>query len=150
MNAGEDAAGRSDLIAPRDHARGFRATRAAHRNELAEDYVELIADLSEDGGEARQMDLVERLGVAQPTVAKMLKRLAAEGLVERRPYRGVSLTRAGREMAERGRERHRTVEAFLCVLGVSPATARRDAEGIEHHVSEETLAAFRRVLAESG
>jgi DtxR family manganese transport transcriptional regulator len=35
------------------------------------------------------------------------------------------------------------VESFLCALGISPETARIDAEGIEHHVSAETLEAFR-------
>ncbi len=81
--------------------------------------------------------------MAQPTVAKMLKRLCDEGLVQQRPYRGVFLTEAGKRLAGAARERHRIVERFLCALGVSPETARRDAEGIEHHVSAETLEAFR-------
>jgi DtxR family manganese transport transcriptional regulator len=84
--------------------------------------------------------------VAQPTVAKMLKRLADEGFVVQRPYRGVFLTESGKALALRARERHHVVETFLRALGVSPETARRDAEGIEHHVSEETLAAFRRLV----
>ena len=132
------------LVDPEIHVASFRQAREARRSELAEDYVELIADLSGDGGEARQVDIAARLGVAQPTVAKMLKRLAEDGLVQQRPYRGVFLTEAGRILADQARERHRIVERFLCALGVSPETARRDAEGIEHHVSGETLAAFRR------
>ena len=126
------------------HVESFRQAREARRSELVEDYVELIADLIGDGGEARQVDIAARLGVAQPTVAKMLKRLAEEGLVQQKPYRGVFLTQAGQALAEQSRERHRVVERFLCALGVSPETARRDAEGIEHHVSGETLEAFRR------
>ncbi|MBP2297420.1 manganese-binding transcriptional regulator MntR [Azospirillum picis] len=129
------------------HAEGFRKTRLAQRAALAEDYVELIADLIESGQEARQVDIAARLGVAQPTVARMLDRLAADGLVHRKPYRSVFLTDAGRQIAEESRERHQTVEAFLRSLGVSAATARVDAEGIEHHVSAETLEAFRRALA---
>ncbi|GJD80347.1 manganese-binding transcriptional regulator MntR [Methylobacterium gregans] len=132
------------LVDPEIHVASFRQAREARRSELAEDYVELIADLIGDGGEARQVDIAARLGVAQPTVAKMLKRLAEDGLVQQRPYRGVFLTEAGRILADQARERHRIVERFLCALGVSPETARRDAEGIEHHVSGETLAAFRR------
>lgn len=134
----------SALIDPEVHVESFRQAREARRLELVEDYVELIADLIGDCGEARQVDIAARLGVAQPTVAKMLKRLAEDGLVQQRPYRGVFLTEAGRELAEQSRERHRIVERFLCALGVSPETARRDAEGIEHHVSGETLEAFRR------
>jgi DtxR family manganese transport transcriptional regulator len=124
------------------HALSFRQAREARRLELIEDYVELIADLLRDRGEARQVDIAARLGVAQPTVAKMLGRLVDEGLVSRRPYRGVFLTEQGEALALRSRERHRIVEAFLLALGVSPETARCDAEGIEHHVSDETLAAF--------
>ncbi len=138
------------LPEPDVHSEGFRRTREARRDALVEDYVELIADLIEDGNEARQVDIAARLGVAQPTVAKMLARLASDGLVTRKRYRGVFLTDSGRAVAERSRERHQTVEAFLRALGVSEETARIDAEGIEHHVSTETLAAFRRALAEIG
>ena len=132
-----------------EHSKGFRQTRAARRNALLEDYVELIADLIADGGEARQVDIAARLGVAQPTVAKALRRLTAEGFVVQKPYRGVFLTELGESIARASRLRHETVEAFLLSLGVAPETARIDAEGIEHHVSEETLAAFRHSMAGS-
>lgn len=132
------------------HSEGFRQTREAQRGALVEDYIELIADLIDDGNEARQVDIAARLGVSQPTVAKMLSRLAADGLVSRKPYRGVFLTEAGRRVADDTRNRHQTVEAFLKSLGVSPETARIDAEGIEHHVSAETLEAFRRAMAKAG
>jgi DtxR family manganese transport transcriptional regulator len=135
--------GETALVDPERHVESFRQAREARRLELVEDYVELIDDLIGDGGEARQVDIAARLGVAQPTVAKMLKRLCDEGLVQQRPYRGVFLTEAGKRLAGEARERHRIVERFLCALGVSPETARRDAEGIEHHVSAETLEAFR-------
>ncbi|MET7247447.1 manganese-binding transcriptional regulator MntR [Methylobacterium sp. EM32] len=135
------------LVDAEAHSAGFRQVREARRLELVEDYVELIADLIGDGGEARQVDIAARLGVAQPTVAKMLKRLAEDGLVQQRPYRGVFLTEAGRALAAEARERHRIVESFLLALGVSPDVARCDAEGIEHHVSRETLEAFRRFTA---
>lgn len=72
----------------------------------------------------------------------MLKRLATMGLIEMIPWRGVFLTAEGK-LAQESRERHQIVENFLLVLGVSPEIARRDAEGMEHHVSEETLDAFR-------
>ena len=96
------------------------------------------------------MDIAARLGVAQPTVAKMLKRLADEGLVTQRPYRGVFLTQDGRDLAERSRHRHQVVESFLLAVGVSPEDARLDTEGIEHHVSDATLAVFERFVKEAG
>ncbi|THK34404.1 manganese-binding transcriptional regulator MntR [Ensifer sp. MPMI2T] len=138
------------LIDPETQVESFRQTRSNRRTELVEDYVELIADLIDDSGEARQVEIAQRLGVAQPTVAKMLKRLAADELIVQRPYRGVFLTAAGREIAERSKARHEIVVSFLLTLGISPATARIDAEGIEHHVSEETLAAFGRYIRRAG
>lgn len=137
------------LVDPSTHVESFRRTRHNRRTELIEDYVELIADLIEDGGEARQVDIAMRLGVAQPTVAKMLKRLAADGYIQQRRYRGVFLTDIGKELADQSRKRHHIVESFLCAIGISVETARIDAEGIEHHVSPETLEAFRRFVAKT-
>ncbi len=116
--------------------------REAHRRELIDDYVELISDLINEVGEARQVDMAARLGVSQPTVAKMLKRLASVGLIEQIPWRGIFLTPEGEKLAQESRERHQIVENFLLAIGVSAEIARRDAEGMEHHVSEETLAMF--------
>ena len=135
------------LVDPELHVHGFRQAREARRLELVEDYLELISDLIRAGGEARQVDIAARLGVAQPTVAKMLRRLAEDGLVSQKPYRGVFLTDDGEALAEAARARHHVVEGFLLALGIEPEIARRDAEGIEHHVSDQTLEAFRSFLA---
>jgi DtxR family transcriptional regulator, manganese transport regulator len=124
----------------------FRQTRAAHRSETAEDYVELIADLIDARGEARGADIAVRLGITQATVASTVSRLQRDGLIEHRPYRSIFLTEAGRELAEMARRRHRLVVAFLRALGLSEETAEQDAEGIEHHASEETLKAFARFI----
>lgn len=86
--------------------------------------------------------MAARLGVSQPTVAKMLKRLASVGLIEQILAR-IFLTPEGEKLAHESRERHQIVENFLLAIGVSPEIARRDAEGMEHHVSEETLAQFK-------
>lgn len=128
------------------HAEAHHKTREARRTELVEDYVELIADLIAREGEARQVEIARRLGVAQPTVAKMLKRLSEDGLVQQKPYRGVFLTEAGQDLARECHRRHEIVEAFLRAIGVSDEVARHDAEGIEHHVSRETLDALARQI----
>ena len=125
----------------------FRRIRSDHQSELAEDYVELIADLIDEKGEARGSDVALRLGVANATVVKTLKRLQETGLVTQEPYRSIFLTGDGWKMAEDGRRKHKIVEAFLLALGISEETARIDSEGIEHHVSEETLRAMARFLA---
>jgi DtxR family manganese transport transcriptional regulator len=123
-----------------------RKTRAEHAHELAEDYVEIIAELIASTGEARNSDLARRLGVTHVTVGKGIRRLQREGLVTAQPYRSIFLTDAGRRMAEASRRRHQIVIDFLIAVGVPESVARSDAEGIEHHVSRQTLSAFSRYL----
>lgn len=140
----------TQLVNVEEHVEGFRQVREAHRRELIDDYVELISDLIIEVGEARQVDMAARLGVSQPTVAKMLKRLASVGLIEMIPWRVVFLTAEGERLAQESRERHQIVENFLLMLGISPEIARRDAEGMEHHVSKETLEAFSQFTQQQG
>jgi DtxR family manganese transport transcriptional regulator len=121
-------------------------TRREHANEIAEDYVEAIADLVAETGEARVVDLAKRLGVTHVTVNRTIARLRAAGYVISQPYRAIFLTAPGRRLAAACKTRHETVVAFLRLLGISKRAAERDAEGIEHHVSPETLAAFRAAL----
>ena len=130
------------LPSVKDHARSFSRVRDAHVNEIAEDYVELIADLIDTSGEARATELAERLGVTPATVNNTIKRLDRDGYVTSRPYRSIFLTDEGRALAEKCRTRHRVVRDFLIALGVDAKTAEMDAEGIEHHVSEATLSCF--------
>lgn len=128
---------------PEARAETFQAVREAHSREVAEDYVELIAELIARFGEARPVDIAARMGVTAPTVAKTLDRLARDGLVARARYRSVFLTADGAALAEDCRQRHDIVVRFLIRLGLDPETAEKDAEGIEHHVSERTLELFR-------
>ncbi len=123
-----------------------RRTRQDHSQEIAQDYVEIIADLIATTGEARVIDLARRLGVTHATVARTIQRLQRAGLVTSLPYRSIFLTGSGRQLSEESRSRHETVVDFLKSLGVPVAVAESDAEGIEHHVSEETLHAFMKHL----
>lgn len=109
---------------------------------MAEDYVELISDLIAEMGEARLTDLADHMGVTHATASKVVQRLQRDGLVESRPYRSIFLTESGEAVAEMSRRRHQVVQDFLRALGIDELTAEADAEGIEHHVSEQTLAAF--------
>jgi DtxR family manganese transport transcriptional regulator len=127
-------------------ADNFRRSRRDHSLETAQDYVEAIADLSASLGEARVVDLAHRLGVTHVTVNRTLARLKKIGLVNTEPYRAIFLTEAGYKLAEECKRRHETVTAFLRSLGISEKVAELDAEGIEHHVSPETLATFERLL----
>jgi DtxR family manganese transport transcriptional regulator len=132
-----------------DEATRHASARSARAGALTEDYVEIIADLLENGGEARPTDIARRLGVTHATAVKTIGRLKRDGLAHAKPYRGVFLTEAGQAMARRVRARHQTVVAFLRAIGVPPEVAEMDAEGIEHYVSEETLAAFERFLVDA-
>ncbi|MEN1678201.1 MAG: manganese-binding transcriptional regulator MntR [Planctomycetota bacterium] len=117
----------------------FRRTRTDHRAETAEDYVEAIAEIEGEKGQCRAADLARLFAVSHVTVAKTLGRLSAEGYVETEPYAPVTLTAAGRRLANQSRNRHTVVLEFLEAIGVSREVAEVDAEGIEHHVSPETL-----------
>jgi DtxR family manganese transport transcriptional regulator len=127
-------------------AETFRRSRRDRAAETAQDYVEAIADLSAALGEARVVDLARRLGVTHVTVNRTLARLQRAGFVNTRPYRAIFLTDTGHKLAEECKQRHETVAAFLRSIGVSDKAAELDAEGIEHHVSPETLAVFERWL----
>jgi len=127
--------------------RGHSARRRRdHSQELAQDYVEMIDDLIAQTGEARLIDLARGLGVTHVTAGRTLQRLQRQGLVQTRPYRSIFLTPSGRSLARESRYRHEVVVRFLTALGVPSSVAESDAEGIEHHVSRATLAAFMRHL----
>jgi DtxR family manganese transport transcriptional regulator len=127
-------------------AESLRRSRHDHASETAQDYVEAIADLTEMEGEARVTDLAHRLGVTHVTVNRTLARLQRAGFVSTKPYRAIFLTESGLSLAKECRRRHAIVVAFLRSLGISRKAAELDAEGIEHHVSGETLAAFEKHL----
>jgi len=127
-----------------------RHTRQEHAQEIALDYVELIAELIATTGEARVTDLARRLGVTHVTVNRAIQRLQRGGLVSTQPYRAILLTDAGRKLSEESRRRHEIVVEVLKSLGVPAAIAQLDAEGMEHHVSGKTLSAFVKHLKRYG
>jgi len=130
----------------RSQAEYLSQTRQEHAHEIAEDYVEAIADLMAETGEARVVDLAKRLGVTHVTVNRTIARLQKAGYVTAQPYRAIFLTNNGRDLATACKTRHEIVVAFLRSLGIPQRVAERDAEGIEHHVSPETLGAFKSAL----
>lgn len=138
--------GKSHRSRPAAAPAPVRRTRQENAQELAQDYAEMIAELIATTGEARMIDLARRRGVTHVTVGRTIRRLQRDGLVTTQPYRSIFLTDAGRKLAEESRKRHVIVLEFLKSLGIPDDVAESDAEGIEHHVSKETLAAFSRRL----
>ena len=120
----------------------FFQIRNARNAEIAEDYTEMIADLIDENGEARVVDLAKSFGVTSPTVNSVIRRLVRDGFVVSKPYRAIFLTEKGKTLAKNCKKRHETVYNFLISIGVGKENAKIDAEGIEHHVSSETLNIF--------
>src|SRR5262245_29120220 len=117
----------------------FSKVRADHAMETAQDYVEAVSDILHRHGECRVKHLAQHLGVSHVTVVRIIARLQEQELVETAPHRPIRLTAKGERLAAVTRQRHETVLAFLRAIGVPPADAARDAEGIEHHVGPATL-----------
>ena len=126
----------------------FTKVRSDHASETAQDYVEAVSDILHRQGECRVKDLAEHLGVTHVTVIRIISRLQERDLVQTEPYRPIRLTAKGERLAAQTRQRHETVLAFLRALGVPEAEAHRDAEGMEHHVGDATLAAMQKFLQE--
>ncbi|MCA9185086.1 MAG: manganese-binding transcriptional regulator MntR [Pirellulaceae bacterium] len=136
----------------KDTAQGahrFRRTRRDHATEITHDYVEMIAKIEAMHGECRGSDLARQFAVSHVTVTKTVARLKKDGWVQTVPYGPLTLTAKGKRLAKTVRARHETVLAFLKAIGVSEETAEADTEGIEHHVSPETLRCFRRFLKQN-
>jgi DtxR family manganese transport transcriptional regulator len=125
-----------------------RRTRRDHAMETAEDYVEAVADLIEEQGSCRVVDLAKRFAVSHVTVTRIVARLQDEGLLSTERYRPIFLTPAGKRLAAKSRRRHEIVYQFLLAIGVEENIAAIDAEGIEHHVSPETLKRFEELTAQ--
>jgi DtxR family manganese transport transcriptional regulator len=113
--------------------------RNQNKNEILEDYVEAIQEISEIKGDVKNADLAIHFGVSQATINKNIKRLIGSKLATSEPYRSIFLTDEGKKLAQISKEKHNIVYQFLIKLGVSKKIAQYDSEGIEHHVSDETL-----------
>ncbi len=113
-----------------------------------EDLLEKIYEAVERDGYVRAIDLASRLRIQPSTVTRMVQKLGDQGLLRYEKYRGLALTPQGREMGHYLVERHAVLEEFLRLLGCEDAaTIYRDVEGMEHHVSRDTLARIRDFVA---
>lgn len=111
-----------------------------------EDYLERIYELIEAKGYARVSDIADELNLSRPSVSIMVKRLSKLGFVNYEKYRGISLTAHGEEIARRIRCRHVILTEFLTLLGLDRTVVAKDVEGIEHHLSAESLAKLEKVV----
>jgi DtxR family Mn-dependent transcriptional regulator len=104
-----------------------------------QDYTKAVYALESRAGEpVSTNDLADRLGVTPGSVSAMVRKLSEVGLVEHEPYRGVRLTKQGREVALEVLRHHRLLELFLAEeLGMSWDRVHAEAEVLEHVISED-------------
>lgn len=122
---------------PKDYIR-LRQVPAGDLTHAIQDYLKEIYKLQADGGRASTSAIAERMGVAQPSVTAMVKKLSALGLAEHEPYRGVVLTGKGEQVALEVIRHHRLLEQYLAeTLGLSIDAVHDEADRLEHALSEE-------------
>lgn len=111
--------------------------------ESGEMYLETIYILSKRSDSVRSLDVAESMGFSKPSVSR------AVGLLKNGQYLNVdkdgylTLTDAGREVAEKIYERHTLLSDFLVKLGVDEQTASEDACKLEHHISDKSFQAIK-------
>lgn len=107
-------------------------------SESLEDYLEAVSML---GGEnVKSVDIANLIGVSKASVNHAVNQLIASGYVNKEPYGAISLTESGQAFAKRVLRRHTTLKRFLKeTLGLEEEQADKEACGIEHHVSDETI-----------
>ncbi|MFG6114366.1 transcriptional regulator MntR [Halobacillus sp. MO56] len=100
-----------------------------------EDYIEQIYMLIEEKGYARVSDIAEALSVHPSSVTKMVQKLDRDQYLNYEKYRGLVLTAKGKKIGKRLVYRHELLEQFLEIIGVDNENIYEDVEGIEHHLS---------------
>jgi DtxR family transcriptional regulator, Mn-dependent transcriptional regulator len=116
-------------------------------SEIAEQYLKIIYNLTEEGGSAKTTDMANALGVAPASVTQMLHKLDREGYVRHEPYRGTVLKPKGRRIAKRIARRHRLLERFLSdVVGVREDQGHEQACRMEHSLGKEAEETLCRML----
>jgi Mn-dependent DtxR family transcriptional regulator len=104
-----------------------------------EDYLEKIYKLIDEKGYARVSDIAEGLEVHPSSVTKMIQKLDKDSYLVYEKYRGLILTSKGKKMGKRLVDRHQLLEEFLTVIGVNEENIYKDVEGIEHHLSWDSI-----------
>jgi Mn-dependent DtxR family transcriptional regulator len=109
-------------------------------SQSAEDYLERIHELIEEKGYARVVDIASSLHVKQASVTSMVQKLGELGYLNYEKYRGLILTEKGKAVATGIQRRHETLARFFSLFGLDSESQQRDIEGLEHHLSPDTMA----------
>jgi DtxR family transcriptional regulator, Mn-dependent transcriptional regulator len=114
-----------------------------------DEYLETIYFLAFPIGEYRPQSpgsptlasrVAEMLGVSRASAGEMLKRLEAEGLIERGEHKEALLTPSGRKRAEKVVRKHRIIERLLTdFMGYSAAEAHVHADELGDTFSDDMV-----------
>ena len=116
--------------------------------ESAENYLETIFILSQDGSRIRAIDIARELDYSKPSVSVAMKNLRENGYIETSQDGHIALTESGRVIAESMYDRHMLISDWLIFLGVDRKTAVADACRMEHSMSEQSFVAIKRHIEE--
>lgn len=117
--------------------------------ESGEMYLETILRLSQTSGHVRAIDVGEEMGYSKPSVSRAMSLLKEGGYIVIDRDGGITLTSAGREIAEKIYARHTLLTKFLISLGVDEATASEDACKMEHSISDTSFEAIQKFAEEN-
>lgn len=112
-----------------------------------EDYLECIYKLIEQKGYARTSDIAEVLQVHPSSATKMIQKLDKDQYLIYEKYRGLVLTPNGRKIGKRLLKRHQLLEELLRMIGVDEKNIYNDVEGIEHHLSWDSVTCIEALVA---
>ncbi len=112
--------------------------------ESGEMYLETIYVLSQTHPIVRSVDVSEYMGYSKPSVSRAVGLLKSGGYLCMDTDGSLTLTEAGKAVAEKTYDRHKTLTAVFTYLGVDEKVAAEDACKIEHVISDETFAALKR------
>lgn len=107
-------------------------------------YLETIYVLTQKSTAVRAIDVGEHMGFSKPSVSRALGLLKNGGFVVADENGFLSLTDAGREVAEKIYERHTVITKILVHLGVDKETAAEDACRLEHAISDASFEAIKK------
>lgn len=114
-----------------------------HTNESAENYLEAILVLSQRLPVVRSIDIANYLNFSKPSVSVAMKNLRSKEYIEVSDAGFITLTDAGKEIADTIYERHTFLSQWLISLGVDEQIAVDDACRLEHQISPESFAAIK-------
>ncbi|MEM2918549.1 MAG: metal-dependent transcriptional regulator [Candidatus Altiarchaeota archaeon] len=114
--------------------------------ESTEEYLEAIYRLTEKGEKITTTNISKLLNVSPASVTEMLQRLNKEGYIKHEPYSTISLTNKGKLLGEKIVRRHRILEKFLDIIGLSRKTLHGEACKLEHAISDDVEKAIDRSI----